>query len=215
MKISGSHTEQIDSPSINMLRIKEQAVITATTELLSKDGKHVINIIHGTQSTLMGSVYKSITFLWETDDNDPLYIAYLQKEELKVKKQNQLNKINECKNEITNLKWRIDLIEGNAEPQYVSKKESKWRIVMMLSGLIFPIIGILCIVVGEVGLGLFFIITGIIEILGYLASSFEKKHELREVEQAKKESEILPELKTQLQNEEVKLEKLKEEYNKI
>lgn len=84
MKISGSHTEQIDSPSINILRIKEQAVITATTELLSKDGKHVINIIHGTPSTLMGSVYKSITFLWEADDESP---EYLQAQEIKRQEQ--------------------------------------------------------------------------------------------------------------------------------
>ena len=70
MKISGSHTEKIESMSKNIFRVKEEAIITAVTEKLSGEGKHVINIIHGTPTVLLGTITKSITFLWEGDDKE-------------------------------------------------------------------------------------------------------------------------------------------------
>ena len=45
MKVSGSHVEKIESMSQNLFRIKEEQTIQMTTEKLSKEGKHVINII--------------------------------------------------------------------------------------------------------------------------------------------------------------------------
>ena len=75
MKVSGSHVEKIESMSQNLFRIKEEQTIQMTTEKLSKEGKHVINIIPGTPSSLMGTVTKSITFLWEAVNDDPTYKA--------------------------------------------------------------------------------------------------------------------------------------------
>lgn len=70
MKVSGSHMETIESASQNLFRMKEEQTIKAVTAKLSSEGKHVINIIHGTPSSLMGTVSKTITFLWEGDDEE-------------------------------------------------------------------------------------------------------------------------------------------------
>lgn len=122
MKISGSRIEQISSMSMNLLRIKEQATITAVTQILSSEGKHVINIIHGTPSELLGSVYKDITFLWEADTESPEYLqaqeekanaeAIAQVE--KVRAETQARKEQQCSAleiEIFDLKRRIERAE--------------------------------------------------------------------------------------------------------
>lgn len=124
MKISGSRVEQIDSMSMNLLRLKEQATITAVTQILSSEGKHVINIIHGTPSQLLGSVYKDITFLWEADTESPEYIQAKKRKsrELAIAKAKE-RKERQRKSlelEIANLEQRIKNAEaGKAKsPKY-------------------------------------------------------------------------------------------------
>ena len=93
MKISGSHTEEIKAISNTTFRINEEATITATVAKLTEQGKHVINIIHGTPTTFAGTIYKSITFLWEADNESREYLNYINKktaEEKRMRKQKRL-----------------------------------------------------------------------------------------------------------------------------
>lgn len=136
MKVSGSHIEKIESMSQNLFRIKEEQTIQIATEKLSKEGKHVINIIHGTPSSLMGTVTKTLTFLWEADDDDPAYKRAKQWEE---EKNNIKFRINICKQDIQSLKSRIRAAERvDSDPAIARKKNDKQN---KLEEVLLPILG--------------------------------------------------------------------------
>ena len=80
MKISGSEQVQIDAVTNVALMVKENSAIEQTTKKLCDEGKTVLNIIHGTPWNGPLGVYKTLTFLWEGDDQHPLYIAAKQRE---------------------------------------------------------------------------------------------------------------------------------------
>ena len=122
--------------SQNLFRIKEEQAIQIATEKLSKEGKHVINIIHGTPSSLMGTVTKTLTFLWEADDDDPAYKRAKQWEE---EKNNIKFCINTCKQDIQSLKSRIHAAEHvDSDPAIARKKNDKQ---VKLEEVLFPILG--------------------------------------------------------------------------
>ncbi|MBR3868378.1 MAG: hypothetical protein IKM66_03605 [Clostridia bacterium] len=79
MKVSGSQIERVKAWTNIGYEASEQATIQSTVEKLSKEGKHVINIIHGDKTMIGGDYTKTITFLWEADDTDPVYIAAMEK----------------------------------------------------------------------------------------------------------------------------------------
>lgn len=139
MKVSGSHVEKIESMSQNLFRIKEEQTIQMTTEKLSKEGKHVINIIHGTPSSLMGTVTKSITFLWETDDEDPLYKKYIEEQnkkkalalEAEVRAREQKDKKVKLQNNIRQLEKEINKLHSKindaTSQKAITEKDIKLR----------------------------------------------------------------------------------------
>ncbi len=124
MKVSGSHIERVKEWTNIGYEASERSTIQSTVEKLSKEGKHVINIIHGDKTKIGGDYTKTITFLWETDTEDPLYKALMEKEaEMKrlgreVGKQKDLlnaenAKIKKILKEIADLKERIKTAESN------------------------------------------------------------------------------------------------------
>lgn len=123
MKISGSETRKFQSMSQNLLRMEEERTIQYTTAALSQQGKHVINIIHGTPSALMGTIYQSLTFLWEADDEDPVYKEAKKRAE---QAEEMITKIESCKTDIEKLKNRIT-VAGSAYADNVAAlhKEEK------------------------------------------------------------------------------------------
>ncbi|MDD6526458.1 MAG: hypothetical protein PUF31_01370 [Oscillospiraceae bacterium] len=139
MKVSGSHVETIESMSQNLFRIKEEQTIQIVTEKLSKEGKHVINIIHGTPSSLMGTVRKSITFLWETDDEDPLYKKYIEEQnkkkalalEAEIRARKQEDKKVKLRNDIRRLEKEINELQSKindaTSQKAITEKDIKLR----------------------------------------------------------------------------------------
>lgn len=79
MKVSGTHIETITSAFQRGMVIYEEERIKSTTEKLLKEGKHINNISHGNVIQSFGEYRKSITFIWEADDSDPVYIAAKEK----------------------------------------------------------------------------------------------------------------------------------------
>ena len=154
MKVSGSHTEQISAWTGAGFEGAERGVIEATVDKLSREGKHVINIIHGDKTMVAGDYKKNITFLWETDTEDPVYKALQEKEaELKrlgreVGRQRTLIDVNnkriaEIPKEITELKIRINAAEANEiYTEKDMKKEDNENIITKF------VIGIVCAVLG-------------------------------------------------------------------
>lgn len=108
MRISGSYMVKAEAMLHTSLRIQEEMMIANVTKNLSSEGKHVINIIHGTPSTAFGIETQTLTFLWEADTEDPLYKKL---EEIKETR----SKIESCKTQIENLKWRITAAENAKE----------------------------------------------------------------------------------------------------
>lgn len=92
MKVSGARTETISSYFQNGMLINEEVTIQTVTSELAKEGKHVINIIHGTQAQLMGEGRQTLTFLWEADDTDPVYIKAVEKERIAHEKEMELQR---------------------------------------------------------------------------------------------------------------------------
>lgn len=77
MKISGAETVNLDRVTLTVLRAEEAAYIQVKTRQLSEQGKHVINIIHGTMQSGGLGYRTTLTFLWEADDEDPIYQKYI------------------------------------------------------------------------------------------------------------------------------------------
>lgn len=113
MRISGSYMVKAEAMLHTSLRIQEEMMIANVTKNLSSEGKHVINIIHGTPSTAFGIETQTLTFLWEADTDDPLY---KKAEERKVQIEKTRSKIESCKTHIENLKRRITTAENAKEP---------------------------------------------------------------------------------------------------
>lgn len=229
MKVSGSHVEKIESMSQNLFRIKEEQTIQMTTEKLSKEGKHVINIIHGTPSSLMGTVTKSITFLWEADDEDP---AYKRAKENEAHKETIKHRITVCKHEISTLKSRIQAAERVAlNPVEARKKNDKQ---VKIENILLPILGIvfsavfficskffegfgsfLCVCLGLItsGAGIFNLYDGVIRKL-IDPAGYDERHEnfLKDVEtrtnKAWTDKRNLSDLKKQLHEKETELASL-------
>lgn len=170
MKVSGSHVETIESMSQNLFRIKEEQTIQIVTEKLSKEGKHVINIIHGTPSSLMGTVRKSITFLWETDDEDPLYKKYIEEQnkkkalalEANIRARKQEEKKVKLQNDIRRLEKEINELQSKindaTSQKAITEKDIKLREYKLLfskqGGHIFLIfllpVSLFCLLIGTI-----------------------------------------------------------------
>ena len=86
MKVSGAHIEEISAWTNMGYESAEKIRIQTTVEKLAKEGKHVINIIHGNKTMVGGDYAKTITFLWEADDEDPTYAEYAKQEREKAEK---------------------------------------------------------------------------------------------------------------------------------
>lgn len=112
MRISGSYMVKAEAMLHTSLRIQEEMMIANVTKNLSSEGKHVINIIHGTPSTAFGIETQTLTFLWEADTEDPLY---KKAEERKAQREGTQSKIQSCKAYIENLKKRITAAENAKE----------------------------------------------------------------------------------------------------
>ena len=122
MRISGSYMVKAEAMLHTSLRIQEEMMIANVTKNLSSEGKHVINIIHGTPSTAFGIETQTLTFLWEADTDDPLY---KKAEEREAQREGTRFEIQSCKAKIENLKNRITAAENAKEPDVgtVSKVE--------------------------------------------------------------------------------------------
>ena len=217
MKISGSHTEEIKAISNTTFRINEEATITATVAKLTEQGKHVINIIHGTPTTFAGTIYKSITFLWEADNESREYLNYINKktaEEKRMRKQKRLmQNIQYYEKEIRELKIRIERAENPAEAHKTSGYSfatKLWTILCILFGVEF-FIGLLNLPYGICAV----IPCGILLPISIKVTSHYKERGNEEIVNATEEHNILESLKQELQEKEELLEKEKEKYNKL
>lgn len=126
MRISGSYMVKAEAMLHTSLRIQEEMMIANVTKNLSSEGKHVINIIHGTPSTAFGIETQTLTFLWEADTDDPLYKkAEERKAQREAQREVTRSKIDSCKSHIENLKMRITAAENAKEPdaETVHKEE--------------------------------------------------------------------------------------------
>lgn len=95
MKVSGAHIEEISAWTNMGYESAEKIRIQTTVEKLAKEGKHVINIIHGNKTMVGGDYAKTITFLWEADDEDPAYAEYAKQEKEKAEKEQKKKDIEE------------------------------------------------------------------------------------------------------------------------
>ena len=86
MRISGSYMVKAEAMLHTSLRIQEEMMIANVTKNLSSEGKHVINIIHGTPSTAFGIETQTLTFRWEADTDDPLYKKAEERKETEATK---------------------------------------------------------------------------------------------------------------------------------
>ena len=140
MKVSGSHVEIVESMSQNVFSIRETQIIQSTTEKLSKEGKHVINIIHGTPSSVLGTVKKTLTFLWEADDEDEVYKKVEERKKQAIETRQRLERqIAECEQTICLLKSRIHAAENVVNPVEARKKSEKTNTV---EEILYPILGV-------------------------------------------------------------------------
>ena len=106
MKVSGAHIEEISAWTNMGYESAEKIRIQTTVEKLAKEGKHVINIIHGNKTMVGGDYAKTITFLWEADDEDPAYIEYSKQEQKKAEEEQNKKNIEE---KIEGLKRAYDI----------------------------------------------------------------------------------------------------------
>ena len=131
MKITGTEHRTASSMSKNLLRVKEEVMISDTTKELSEQGKHVVNIIHGPITQRLGDWLAPITFLWEADDEDPAYRAMIEKE-LQAKQREKM--MDALKRDIKNLEHEIAEIKNytpqNPEVQVNQEKKSNWKFLM-------------------------------------------------------------------------------------
>lgn len=157
MRISGSYMVKAEAMLHTSLRIQEEMMIANVTKNLSSEGKHVINIIHGTPSTAFGIETQTLTFLWEADTDDPLY---KKAEERKAQREETQSKIQSCKAYIENLKKRITAAENakesdaetvhkeekvDYEKEYKKEKggnisQGVWYLIFSISSFVFAII---------------------------------------------------------------------------
>lgn len=201
MKISGSHIEQINSVSTNLLRVKEQATITATTENLSREGKHIVNIIHGTPSQFAGTIYKDITFLWEADTESP---EYQQAQERKAQAQAKEEKLQQCKSmelEIANLEQRI---------KYAEEGTAKSPALFLFIAISFSAVGILGLVCESFILGAILTVLGIMNFIIWILEKSEADAANKRIVSDKMQ---IPQLKEDLEAKKVELNNFKIENN--
>lgn len=81
MKISGTHNEIITTTLRRNMSVVEKRTIKSITEDFAKEGKHIINISRGDVLPIFEGYRENITFVWEADDTDPVYIAALENAE--------------------------------------------------------------------------------------------------------------------------------------
>lgn len=145
MKVSGSHIEKVRAWTNMGYEASESATIQATVEKLAKEGKQVINIIHGDKTMIGGDYAKNITFLWEGDDED---IQQKCAELAEITAQNTMItvQINRLEEEIDSLKEKIQLAEESlkrkANKQSMDdylKEESRGNFKVAFYALIFAL----------------------------------------------------------------------------
>lgn len=121
MKVSGAHIEEISAWTNMGYESAEKIRIQSTVEKLAKEGKHVINIIHGNKTMVGGDYAKTITFLWEADDEDSRYKEFVEKQK---KIEAMENEISNRKNDILSLKKKIQKAE-DFNPNYSVEERIK------------------------------------------------------------------------------------------
>ena len=89
MKISGSEQVTINASFDVTFVAAESNAIKETTEKLAREGKTVVNIIHGTPWRTPIATMKTLTFLWEGDDQHPLYLAARERERVAAERRRQ------------------------------------------------------------------------------------------------------------------------------
>lgn len=204
MKISGSHSKTISAMSRSGFSFDESRTISETTQKLAQEGKHVINIIHGTPYKMLGDTCKELTFLWEADDEDPVYQSFIQSQEKQKLKDAQNQKISICRNEISTLKARIE----NAENPKEATKGKGGAITCIISGIFACLAGIICIDSG----GFIVIIIGALVLLFGIASLNGINEKENQSFNDKKQLEAL---QKQLSEKEKELSELVEQFYKI
>lgn len=204
MKISGSYAKTIHAMTRSGFSFDESRTINETTQKLAQEGKHIINIIHGTPYKLLGDTCKELTFLWEADDEDPIYQSYIQSQEKQKLKDAQKQRISTCKNEIATLKTRIQ----NAEKPTQATKGKGGAIACIISGIFACLAGIICIDSGGfivIIIGALILLFGIISLNGIGGTE----------NQALVDKSQLETLQKQLCKKEKELSELVEQYHKI
>lgn len=163
MKVSGSHIERVKEWTNIGYEASERLTIQSTVEKLSKEGKHVINIIHGDKTMIGGDYTKSITFLWEADTEEPIYKALMDKAAEEKRLEDELyqqklllisenTKIKNIPQEIADIEKRIKTAESNDLYTEKDIKEMDNEDIHKTLGIGFAI----------AGLGVFFFIVGLV-----------------------------------------------------
>lgn len=127
MKITGTEHRTVSSMSENVLRVKQETAISNTTQELSAQGKHVVNIIHGQITQCLGTWEAPITFLWEADDEDPAYKAVIARELLEEKIKEMKKDIFKLTRKITNIKEYTPL---DPDEQVTRNKKESWFLLV-------------------------------------------------------------------------------------
>ena len=133
MKVSGAETVNLDRATLTVLRAEETAYIQVKSKQLNEQGKHVINIVHGTLQQGSTGYRKTLTFLWEADDEDPAYRKYLYYEKCKQIREKYQKKCEDAKKDSKSREQRfrgnITITEGKISQLEMVKFEGSGKVV--------------------------------------------------------------------------------------
>lgn len=208
MKITGTEHRTVSSMSENLLRVKQEAAISNTTQELSAQGKHVVNIIHGKITQCLGTWEAPITFLWEADDEDPAYKAMLAQELLEEKTKEMKKEIFKLTRKIANIKEYTPL---DPDEQVTRNKKESWFLLVAAS-----IVMVMCFAIES---WLIFTVSVLVVIYATYCVIKTMKEEYTEVERGRtiakneemeREKEVLPQYEKELSEKKDMLEQMME-----
>lgn len=211
MKISGAEQVNIMGMTPMELRLNEDRAIERTTRQLSDEGKTVINIIHGTPMTGVGSTHKTLTFLWEGDDADSRYIAAKERKAKAIAKEREIKQLEE---ERADLEKRIKAAQTTPP---INKESASFEV--KTRGFLWLIIGVVILLAGyqffkvvcygEFNISLIlFVLAGGVFCYGGIKSFTDPKmvtDEMKEQEQIMQDQANLSQLQEQLHEKELEI----------
>ena len=201
MKVSGSEQVSITAMTQTGFRLEEDKAIMNTSTRLAQEGKTVINIIHGTPQSAVGSMHKTLTFLWESDDTDPRYMAYAEDER---RKSQWAERTAQYKKEIAELETRIKNAQTGVKNPRSREEVARENTTAGIGAIIFGIaMGWFAIeLIGGIGSVVFCLIAGFFILCGFLMLTSNADEDAKEEQEIyrliESDKNRLPELENEL-----------------